>query len=87
VLTCVLYRLLCWVVRVLARGGGERELEIVVLRVGFINSVGADLQANRASQPGTQNTAGVSASVASVDRPRLRPGRGVCLNGDQTNAA
>jgi len=32
VLTCVLYRLLCWVVRVLARGGGERELEIVVLR-------------------------------------------------------
>ncbi len=31
-LTCVLYRLLCWVVRVLARGGGERELEIVVLR-------------------------------------------------------
>jgi Homeodomain-like domain len=32
VLTCVLYRLLCWVVGVLARGGGERELEIVVLR-------------------------------------------------------
>jgi hypothetical protein len=29
---CVLYRLLCVVVRVLARGGGERELEIVVLR-------------------------------------------------------
>ncbi len=29
---CVLYRLLCWVVGVLARGGGERELEIVVLR-------------------------------------------------------
>jgi hypothetical protein len=26
------YRLLCGVVRVLARGGGERELEIVVLR-------------------------------------------------------
>ncbi len=32
VLMCVLYRLLCWVVGVLARGGGERELEIVVLR-------------------------------------------------------
>lgn len=32
VLTCLLYRLLCAVVRVLARGGGERELEIVVLR-------------------------------------------------------
>jgi len=32
VLTCVLYRLLCGLVRVLARGGGERELEIVVLR-------------------------------------------------------
>ena len=32
VLTCVLYRLLCCLVRVLARGGGERELEIVVLR-------------------------------------------------------
>ena len=31
-LTSVLYRLLCWVVGVLARGGGERELEIVVLR-------------------------------------------------------
>ncbi len=31
-LTCVLYRLLCWFVRVLAHGGGERELEIVVLR-------------------------------------------------------
>jgi hypothetical protein len=29
---CVLYRLLCVVVRFLARGGGERELEIVVLR-------------------------------------------------------
>jgi hypothetical protein len=29
---CLLYRLLCGVVRVLARGGGERELEIVVLR-------------------------------------------------------
>src|SRR5215210_7005509 len=29
---CVLYRLLCVVVRVLARGGGKRELEIVVLR-------------------------------------------------------
>src|SRR6266511_2165610 len=28
----LLYRLLCWVVRLLARGGGERELEIVVLR-------------------------------------------------------
>jgi hypothetical protein len=32
VLACLLYRLLCGVVRVLARGGGERELEIVVLR-------------------------------------------------------
>jgi putative transposase len=32
VLTWLLYRLLCWVVRVLAHGGGERELEIVVLR-------------------------------------------------------
>jgi hypothetical protein len=32
VLTCVLYRLLCGIVRVLARGGGEREFEIVVLR-------------------------------------------------------
>ncbi len=31
-LTCVLYRLLCGLVRVLARGGDERELEIVVLR-------------------------------------------------------
>ena len=31
-LLCLLYRLLCGVVRVLARGGGERELEIVVLR-------------------------------------------------------
>src|SRR6266536_2895146 len=29
---CVLYRLLCVLVRFLARGGGERELEIVVLR-------------------------------------------------------
>jgi len=32
VLTCLLYRVLCGVIRVLARGGGERELEIVVLR-------------------------------------------------------
>jgi putative transposase len=32
VLTCLLYRLLCVLVRALARGGGERELEIVVLR-------------------------------------------------------
>src|SRR5436190_1360050 len=31
-LTCLLYRLLCVCVRMLARGGGERELEIVVLR-------------------------------------------------------
>jgi putative transposase len=29
---CVLYRLLCVVARFLARGGGERGLEIVVLR-------------------------------------------------------
>jgi Homeodomain-like domain len=29
---CLLYRLLCVVVRVLARGGGDRELEIIVLR-------------------------------------------------------
>jgi len=28
----LLYRLLCFLVGVLARGGGERELEIVVLR-------------------------------------------------------
>jgi hypothetical protein len=28
----VLYRVLCWLVRVLVRSGGERELEIVVLR-------------------------------------------------------
>ena len=28
----LLYRLLCGLVRLLARGGGERELEIVVLR-------------------------------------------------------
>jgi hypothetical protein len=32
VLSCLLYRLLCGLVRVLARRGGERELEIVVLR-------------------------------------------------------
>jgi hypothetical protein len=32
VLTRVLYRLLCWVVGVLARAGAGRELEIVVLR-------------------------------------------------------
>ncbi len=32
VLTCLLYRLLCGLVHVLVRGGGERELEIVVLR-------------------------------------------------------
>ncbi len=31
-LTCLLYRLLCCLVGVLARGGGERELELVVLR-------------------------------------------------------
>jgi hypothetical protein len=31
-LTCLLYRLLCGLVRLLARRGGERELEIVVLR-------------------------------------------------------
>ena len=31
-LTCVLYRLLCGLVRVLARGGSERQLEIVFLR-------------------------------------------------------
>jgi len=31
-LTCLLYRLLCGFVRLLARFGGERELEIVVLR-------------------------------------------------------
>ena len=31
-LTCLLYRLLCVFVRLLARRGGERELEIVVLR-------------------------------------------------------
>jgi hypothetical protein len=30
--TCLLYRLLCGLVRLLARRGGERELEIVVLR-------------------------------------------------------
>src|SRR5438876_2776956 len=29
---CLLYQLLCGVVRLLARGGGERELEIIVLR-------------------------------------------------------
>ncbi len=28
----LLHRLLCGLVRVLARGGGERELEVVVLR-------------------------------------------------------
>jgi putative transposase len=28
----LLYRVLCWLVRALVRGGGERELEIVVLR-------------------------------------------------------
>jgi hypothetical protein len=28
----LLYRLLCGLVRVLARAGGERELEIIVLR-------------------------------------------------------
>jgi hypothetical protein len=32
VLMCLLYRLLCWLVRVLVRGGRERELEIIVLR-------------------------------------------------------
>jgi Homeodomain-like domain len=32
VLACLLHRLLCGVVRLLARGGGERELEVVVLR-------------------------------------------------------
>jgi hypothetical protein len=32
VLACLLYRLLCGAVRLLARGGGERELELVVLR-------------------------------------------------------
>ncbi len=32
VLMCLLYRLVCCLVDVLARGGGERELEIVVLR-------------------------------------------------------
>jgi hypothetical protein len=32
VLTGLLYRLLCYLVRLLIRGGGERELEIVVLR-------------------------------------------------------
>jgi len=31
-LTCLLYRLLCGFVHLLARRGGERELEIVVLR-------------------------------------------------------
>jgi hypothetical protein len=31
-LTCLLYRLLCFFVRLLARRGGERELELVVLR-------------------------------------------------------
>jgi hypothetical protein len=31
-LTCLLYRLLCGFVRLLACRGGERELEIVVLR-------------------------------------------------------
>jgi hypothetical protein len=31
-LTCLLCRLLCGFVRLLARGGGERELEVVVLR-------------------------------------------------------
>jgi hypothetical protein len=31
-LTCLLYRLLCGFVRLLARRGGQRELEIVVLR-------------------------------------------------------
>jgi hypothetical protein len=31
-LTCLLYRLLCVLLRLLARRGGERELEIVVLR-------------------------------------------------------
>ena len=31
-LTCLLYRLLCCLMGVLARGGGERELELVVLR-------------------------------------------------------
>ena len=31
--TCLLYRLLCVCVRLFARGGGERELEIVVLRL------------------------------------------------------
>src|SRR6266511_685529 len=31
-MACLLYLLLCGVVRLLARGGGERELEVVVLR-------------------------------------------------------
>jgi hypothetical protein len=31
-LTCLLYRLLCGFVRLLARRGAERELEVVVLR-------------------------------------------------------
>lgn len=32
VLICLLYRLLCGLIRVLAHRGGERELELVVLR-------------------------------------------------------
>jgi hypothetical protein len=31
-LNCLLYRLLCGFVRLLARRGGERELELVILR-------------------------------------------------------
>lgn len=29
---CLPYRFLCWLVGVVTRGGGERELEVVVLR-------------------------------------------------------
>ena len=56
-------------------------------RVGFVNSVGPVLRANRASQSGRPNTPMASAGRRWHRASALRPGRGIRVDGDQTTGA
>jgi hypothetical protein len=55
--------------------------------VGFVNSVGPDLRANRASQSGPSDTPMVSAGVAGIGPPRSGRAAESAFDGDQTTGA